>query len=517
MFYILTASADTYITNKILQNKFRATDANVGMAGTLDLFKLYDESSFIESGTRITSSVEEISRILIKFDYSNLVPLTSQSLDINSPSFKAMLRLTEVPSGTPVPLNFNIVGYPLAVKFDEGSGRSTSQFSDVDTTNFITASITAGSPSLWNISGSGQGGYLNSSNIDYITSGAIGGSEIDFGSSQYFEDGPGDIELDITKVVSSSLANNITNNGFRLTFSGSDESDTKTRFVKRFVSRHSKNKLLSPRILLTWDDSIRDRHIDLQTNVSSSLFLTNLSSGELMNLVSDSSLTELKGPDCLTLRLISGSGTNNETTFSVLASQHTGSTDGQGTKGIYSGTFNLSEFNTTFFGNTMTTRDDVELKEIWSTNDLQKGFYTGSIKIAKQKRTTSGFSNRRILISSYNAQPNYRAGSKAVIRLFIDDLDADVTEKAYKLPMTKKSIVVDSIHYRIVDKDTGKIVVPFDNERNSTRVSTDSEGMYISFLTSGLAKGRLYTTDLLVKDHGIERLISLPDVSFMVV
>ena len=41
--------------------------------------------------------------------------------------------------------------------------------------------------------------------------------------------------------------------------------------------------------------------------------------------------------------------------------------------------------------------------------------------------------------------------------------------------------------------------------------------MYISFLTSGLAKGRLYTTDLLVKDHGIERLISLPDVSFMVV
>lgn len=517
MFYILTSSADTYITNKILQNKFRATDSNVGRAGTLDLFKLYDESSFIESGTRVTSSVREISRILLNFDFSNLVPLTSQSLNLNSPSFKAVLRLSEVSSGAPSPSNFNIVSYPLAQKFDEGIGRSTSQFSDVGAANFITASYSSGASVLWNVSGSGQGGYLGSSDIDYVTSGTIAGAEIDFGSSQYFEDGPGDIELDITKVVSSSLSNNIENHGFRLTFSGSDESDTKTRFVKRFVSRHSKNKLLVPRVLLTWNDSIRDHHRDLQFNVSSSLFLTNMSSGERMNLISDSSLTELKGENCLTLRFISASGTSNESSFSVLASQHTASTNGEGMIGIYSGTFNLSEFNTTFFGKTPVVRDDIELMEIWSTNDLQKGFYTGSIKISKQKRMTSGFSNRRILITPFNAQSQYRDSARAVIRLFIDDLDADTREKAYKLPMTKKSVIVDSIHYRIVDKDTGSVVVPFDTDLDSTRVSSDSEGMYISFLTSGLARGRLYTIDLLVKDHGIERLVNLKDVSFTVV
>ena len=44
MYRILTASKDTYITNKIINNDFRATDANVGRAGTLDLFKLFDES-----------------------------------------------------------------------------------------------------------------------------------------------------------------------------------------------------------------------------------------------------------------------------------------------------------------------------------------------------------------------------------------------------------------------------------------------------------------------------------------
>ena len=82
MFYILTASADTYITNKVIDNKFKATDANVGRAGTLDLFKLWDESSYISASTRITSSVDELSRILIKFDYNEVSDLTSSSLDI---------------------------------------------------------------------------------------------------------------------------------------------------------------------------------------------------------------------------------------------------------------------------------------------------------------------------------------------------------------------------------------------------------------------------------------------------
>ena len=64
MYRILQALQDTYITNKIVNNSFRATDANVGQAGTLDFFKLYDESKL--PGT--SSNVIELSRTLIKFD-----------------------------------------------------------------------------------------------------------------------------------------------------------------------------------------------------------------------------------------------------------------------------------------------------------------------------------------------------------------------------------------------------------------------------------------------------------------
>ena len=61
MYLVLTASKDTYITDKIIDGAFRAKDANVGRAGTLDLFKLYSESTL--SGT---DDPIEVSRALLQ-------------------------------------------------------------------------------------------------------------------------------------------------------------------------------------------------------------------------------------------------------------------------------------------------------------------------------------------------------------------------------------------------------------------------------------------------------------------
>ena len=82
MYRILTASSDAYITNKIINNSFRATDSNTGQAATLDLFKLYAEST---SGS--DSSPTEISRLLLKFNLKPLRALTGSILDINHSSF----------------------------------------------------------------------------------------------------------------------------------------------------------------------------------------------------------------------------------------------------------------------------------------------------------------------------------------------------------------------------------------------------------------------------------------------
>ena len=103
------------------------------------------------------------------------------------------------------------------------------------------------------------------------------------------------------------------------------------------------------------------------------------------------------------------------------------------------------------------------------------------------------------------------------MRIFIEDLDQTYNEKAYKLPRRRKSIVVDTVYYRIIDKETGTVMVPFDEVNNSTKLSKDSDGMYFSFYTNGLPRGRQYGIDLLVADGGIEKLIALDDVSFTVV
>ena len=134
MYIIATASADTYITNKIIDGS-RVEDANVGRAGTLDLFKLYDETLSGSAGGHT-----ELSRILLKFDIERIRSLTTGSLDFGSQSFRAKLRLKSIDTNLPVPRNFTVSVFPLAKSFSEGDGKDVSAFSDVDTCNYIESS-----------------------------------------------------------------------------------------------------------------------------------------------------------------------------------------------------------------------------------------------------------------------------------------------------------------------------------------------------------------------------------------
>jgi hypothetical protein len=118
MYRVLSASKDCYITDKIINNKFRATDSNVGQAGTLDLFKLYAESV---SGSDNTPT--ELSRILIKFDLETVKTMHDTGvIDVGDSSFKSYLHLSDVYGGQTTPSNFNIIVFPLAQSFDEGNG-----------------------------------------------------------------------------------------------------------------------------------------------------------------------------------------------------------------------------------------------------------------------------------------------------------------------------------------------------------------------------------------------------------
>jgi len=148
MYRIFQADRDAYITNKIISNTLRATDSNTGQAGTIDLFKLYDENTY----TGETSPIE-ISRALVHFDLTDLrSALSSGEIDINSSEFTCSLYLHDVYGGQTTPSNFTLVVFPLSKSFDEGRGRDVVRFEDIDVVNFITASV-SGTPVTWSVTG----------------------------------------------------------------------------------------------------------------------------------------------------------------------------------------------------------------------------------------------------------------------------------------------------------------------------------------------------------------------------
>ena len=261
MYRIMSASKDSYITNKVINNTFTASDANTGQAGTLDLYKLYNESKLVGK-----SSVIEWSRALVKFDLSPLERQMKNDLNINDDSFKCHIKLHDVYGGQTTPSNFKLIVFPLAIDFDEGTGRDVVRYSDLGSVNFITASVNNGTDILWNLQGAMKSGSLGDSNIDVIVSGSLEGPDgtsiLNLSAEQLLSKGTEDLYVDVTKVVSGMLSNQITNNGFLIGFSGSFEKNDKTYFVKRFASRNCSDASLRPKMIVTYNDSILDDHLN---------------------------------------------------------------------------------------------------------------------------------------------------------------------------------------------------------------------------------------------------------------
>lgn len=494
-----TASSDAYITNKIISDKIRAEDANTGRAGTLDLFKIYDETELFGTGSR-----DEISRILVKFDLSKPRDLLSNSLDVRHPSFSAKIKLFDVRSGHATPSSFSVLALPLSKSFEEGIGRNVSSFSDIGTVNFLTASILNGSPQTWHISGADGRGDIGSPNADLISSGTIGGAEFQFIGSQFLKSGNEDLVIDVTTAVSGALTNNIPDHGFRISFSGSDESDKKTRFVKRFASRHSSNPLLRPRLEISFDDSIQDDRSDFYFDTTGSLFLVNSRGSSLSNLKKGGA--QVTGANSLKVKLRKGK-------FSRVldASQRTAGSYDNLSAGMYSASFAISSEESQEYekGKTLSSLissdKKVVFEEFWYSNDGTKGFYTGSLTINAEQPQVSSFGDD-IQIYSTNCKTSYSSSDKEKIRLFGIN-----RSKSYNKPSKKsikmKSEIFEKVYYRIIDADSHDIIFDFGEGDNSTRVSTDSTGMYFDFHFDLLHKGRSYTFEYLTIQSELRKII----------
>jgi len=500
MYRILTASKDTYITDKIISNTFRATDANVGRASTLDIFKLYGESS---SGS--AENPYEISRALVKFDLTPLKELTSSLLDIGSSTFKAYLRLSDVYGGQTTPDNFKLIVFPLSKSFDEGMGRNIVDYSDLDSCNYVTASVSSGTPDLWFTSGAMKQGLLGSDDIDIISSGNLNDGEglVYLWKEQTFSTGEEDLKVDVTNIISGTIAGQIPDHGFRISYSGSFETDQKTYFVKRFASLQTDNYIKKPSLIVHYDDTTQDHHGSFFFDMTGSLFLNNSARGARRNLVTDKGGTSLTGENCLHLKLISGSseaGTLFEKT--IVGSQHT--IGDNNIPGIYSATFSISEFEDSTLTSHIRRAHSASFTTIWTPTDESFAFLTSSLVINRTTRTSFDNDADRIIVKVTNMKSVYKKNDKVRFRVFAEDIDRKIVFK--KLPLETKSQIFTKMYYRIRDSISQEIIIPFEKSSNSTLCSTDSDGMYFDFYMDSLAPGRLYTIEFQINKNGEDLL-----------
>jgi hypothetical protein len=491
MYRIIHANKDTYITNKIV-GSIRVKDANVGQAGTVDLFKLYDEN-YIGGETNPI----ELSRGLIHFDLTPIRELTQSTLDINDSSFKCTLKLSDVYGGQTTPSNFTIIVHPLSRSFDEGLGKDVVRFEDIDVCNFITSSVVS-TPVTWSQEGASAEGLLGSSTIDIISSGNLndGLGVVRLYVTQSFSTGKEDLEVDVTKIISGTIANLIPEYGFRIAFSGSQETDTKTRFVKRFASRNTTNTAKRPQLIVTYNDVVSDDHGVFFFDISGSLFLNNYHRGYPANILSGAAATSIAGDNCLMLKISSG----------VFSQSFTGSQYKIGSNyqlGIYTSSFAISSFNTRLRDAIVQT-GSITFNEVWSSIDGTVGYYTGSLEIKAVERTSFIQTQERYFVNITNMRSSYKSDEKVRFRMFVDDFNADVVYA--KVPIENTGIIVDKCFFRIRDFESDDVIVPFHDP--GTQTSNDSDSHYFDFYMSSLPKGRTYTFDFKIINKGIETIIN---------
>lgn len=482
MYKILRATSDAYITNRVI-NRERQTNANLGSAGSLDLFKLYGITSTVSGTTRLPNT--ELSRLLVKFDLRPLQQLVSAGkVDPTNGSFRCRLQLRDVYGGQPTPSNFSVNVHPLATQFIEGLGHDVVFYSDYGVCNWLSASYTT----PWLIEGCGQAGD-DSTPCDYLT--ASVGTLIS--ASQNFTSGEEDLDVDVTAAVSAMLASQIPDAGFRIAFSDSLETDNHTYFVKRFGGRTAYNEEKHPQLVVMFDDSIQDDSKNMHLDAAGTLFLRNYVRNAASNLISGS--IEVTGNDCLILQLstvVSGG------TYSLYftGSQHFVGTNPQ--PGLYSASVLISATDP-ILNQEWQRSGSISFTPVWQSLDGTITYLTDDVlKVYPPQRGDVDIDTKRFEITVRGVRERVLPDEQLTLRVHIFDLTSPYVIQAVHIPVEMPGVVVRDVHYQVRDSVDGYVVVPFDTVNNSTRLSNDSTGMYFKLDTSNLIIGHTYVIDILV-------------------
>ena len=519
MIFHLTGSKDTYITNKIVSGVRRATGGNVGYASTVDLFKLYGETSLRGVGGSCDgvdtdeeancawtwdSNLTEISRGLIQFDLDVLESEISSFVDADDSSLKIKLVFKDIQGPQVAPANFTLQLWPVSQDWDEGIGDDVSSFSNIQASNWLSCSL----GTLWN----SEGAELITS---WETNDGVLKEEI---AEQEFVSGFEDLEVDITEYVkaywSSDNATVVNNYGWVLKFK-TEETDQKSYFVKRFASRHTRNPFLRPKIVASWNDYHIDERLNFYAEKENKISITNYENGEAKNLAARSPTTDPAGQG---VRCRLSYPNLDDPTWSAFLREDLGTISqveiaGVAQTGKYEATITPSLLDTSAgdLKDALRAAGSLLIQEKWDFVDHATGIlrpvFSGSFYIHDPQAVTNSIPvDYRFTLLDLKSV--YLASDKPTVRLFIRD--RNLANESVRIPIELSSQVIPKAYYQIRDTNNQQILIPFSDTLtsadDSTRISMDSQGMYFSFPVSVLPRGRTYTVDIGYYDRGRRRV-----------
>ena len=333
-------------------------------------------------------------------------------------------------------------------------------------------------------------------------SGTIDGALTSLVAEQTFTKGTEDLFVDVTTIISATLDDKIPDHGFRLSFTGSQEDDGKTRFVKRFASLQSSNPIKKPSLHIMFDDSESDTAANFVFDSTGSLYVNNFVRGSRANFLSGAAATEISGDNCMLLRL---EKQDYSKTYSV--SQVKRGTDNTAITGLYSASISVSLADSTTINTAgekilsfANSSGSIVFDAIWCSNDETVGYHTGSLEVSRS--TTSDFNSTpaNLIIKAVTLPSRMQHDEVLKIEFFVTDKNAK--QKVYKVPYRINSTILNEMYYRIRDLDTGQVIIPFETSNNSTKLSSDKQGMYFNLRTEILPRGRNYTIDIMIDDFG---------------
>lgn len=509
MYRILPISKDTYLTNKVVAGS-GSTSSNVGQAGTLDLYKIWTQ---VTSGS---TPVVETSRLLVQVDLDPLRALTGSLLNIADSSFKCYLSMKDVYGGQTTPSNFAVVLNPLSKSWDEGRGRDVKLYRDLDSSNWVTASVDSGTPTAWAVTGAGGSG------IDYLPAYEV---------KQTFARGDEHLLMDVTSIVSATLAGVIPDYGWRLAYSSSYENDENTYFVKRFGSRHTTNLRLHPSLLVTYSDTLEDSGSLAVFGQANKIRTYNRVNGAYSYFYSGSQA--VTGSDSLMLVMVASKSvsvttssyetnfsasitytTSSYTYFSSSFSSSLSSIGNLPLAGYYEATVNMNPQLTSSLATYLGSDKTAVFQTYWKSLDGTVLYSSGSwLTFTLPQSREDVISERNFVVNVTNLKDEYVQDQTARLRVFVQDRNTE--QPVFRLPTPAKSFLFGSMYWRLLNAFSREVVIPFHS--TGTKLSSDGFGRYFDMYMEDLDPQEVYELEFQITEAGRDYFITNQGFRFKVV